>query len=184
MTAPCACPCADELATLRACVAGLELTLLEVRSLLRLQSGAPARSAPADPVPTQEQAYARVLDALPALLAGLVPAGGRVLVVSRGDDRLLEVPGRTGGHFPQAPGGAYAGHHPHDSDDAVARLEALRTAGWTHLAFPDTALWWLDHYAGLRGHLERTAALLHRGGPGAVYRLPDPHPDADLEHAA
>jgi hypothetical protein len=170
-----ACACEDELADLRRTVAGLELTLLEVRSLLRLQGGRvpaprPARSVTA-PVATAQEAYARVLVQLPQVVAQRVPADARVLVVSRGDDRLLAVPDRRTGHFPQAGDGAYAGHHPHDSETAVAELERLRADGWTALVFPSTALWWLEHYAGLRRHLEATAQLLHRDDLGVVYGL-------------
>jgi len=101
-----------------------------------------------------------------------VPAGARVLVVSRGDDRLLALEGREAGHFPQAADGTYAGHHPHDSDAAVAELDRMRADGWRYLVFPITALWWLDHYAELRRHLETTGRLLlRRDGLGLVYGL-------------
>ena len=42
--------------------------------------------------------------------------GSTVLVVSRGDDALTELHGRTGPHFPQASDGSWAGYHPADSD--------------------------------------------------------------------
>jgi hypothetical protein len=136
-----------------------------VQSLLRLDAVRPA------PTPSRAE-YDEVLHGLPVAVAGLVPAGGRVLVVSRGDDRLLALGERTGGHFPQAADGSYAGHHPHDSDAAVAELDRLRALGWGYLAFPSTALWWLDHYAGLRRHLETTGRLLlRRDGLGVLYGL-------------
>src|SRR5207253_10034976 len=52
-----------------------------------------------------------------------VPAGAHVLVVSKGDDDLLQLDGRFGAHFPQVTGGVYAGHHPADSGEAIAELE-------------------------------------------------------------
>jgi hypothetical protein len=144
----------------------------ELQSLLRDRVAAPAAT------PTRRQ-YDDVLQQLPAAVAELVPAGSQVLVVTRGDDRLLALDGRTGGHFPQTVDGAYAGHHPLDSAHAIDELERMRAAGWRYLVFPVTALWWLDHYAELRRHLETTGRLLLRSdGLGVVYGLlPPPEPD-------
>jgi len=168
----CACACTGEVAVLRDAVADLTRTLKEVQSLVR------ARPAPAS-TPSRAE-YDAVLAELPGTVVGLVPAGARVLVVSRGDDRLLALDGREGGHFPQAADGTYAGHHPHDSEAAVAEVERMRAAGWRYLVFPITALWWLDHYADLRRHLETTGRLLlRRDGLGLVYGLsplPGPTP--------
>jgi hypothetical protein len=166
----CRCACAGELELLRGSVARLELVVREVQSL--------QRTPVARPVPTASRDdYDQVLAELPGLVQDMVPAGGRVLVVSRGDDRLTAVDGRTCGHFPQTDDGAYAGHHPHDSEAAVAELERLRADGWRYLVFPLTALWWLDHYAGLRRHLETSGRLLvRRDGLGVVYGLYPPAP--------
>jgi GT2 family glycosyltransferase len=87
-------------------------------------------------------------------VAEAVPAGSAVLIVSRGDDELLRVDGRRAWHFPRAENGAYAGHHPADSSEAIARLEDQRAAGASYIAFPATGMWWLDHYEGLRRHLD------------------------------
>jgi hypothetical protein len=83
-----------------------------------------------------------------------IPAGATVLVVSKGDEALLRIQGCTGWHFPRADNGAYAGHHPADSAEAIAHLEALRTQGARYLVFPSTSLWWFDFYAGFREHLD------------------------------
>ena len=88
----------------------------------------------------------------------VVPAGATVLIVSRGDDELLKVDGRRAWHFPRGDGGEYAGHHPADSREAIARLEAHRAAGGEYIVFPRTGTWWLEHYAGLRRHLDRRYA--------------------------
>ena len=71
------------------------------------------------------------------------PRRARVLVVSRGDDHLVDLVGRRASHFPQARDGAYAGHHPADSDAAINHLEELREAGAQYLVIPGTSLWWL-----------------------------------------
>lgn len=83
-----------------------------------------------------------------------VPTGATVLIVSRGDDELLQVEGRHAWHFPRGHDGSYAGHHPADSPEAVALLEAQRAAGAEYVVFPATGAWWLEHYEGLRLHLE------------------------------
>ena len=83
-----------------------------------------------------------------------VPADATVLVVSRGDDQLLHLDGRSAWHFPRSDDGAYAGHHPADSEEAIAWLEAQRAAGAEYIVFPATGIWWLEHYEGLRRHLD------------------------------
>jgi acyl carrier protein len=109
--------------------------------------------------------------AVRALVVGAVPTGAVVLVVSRGDDALLELDGRTGRHFPRGEDGAHAGYNPADGADAIAQLEAQRSQGATHLVFPATELWWLDEYAGLHDHLESLDGVVGRDEAGAVYSL-------------
>jgi hypothetical protein len=75
--------------------------------------------------------------------------------VSRGDDELLKVDGRRAWHFPRGNDGEYAGHHPADSREAIAILEAQRAAGAEYIVFPRTGSWWLEHYAELRRHIDR-----------------------------
>lgn len=84
----------------------------------------------------------------------VVPPEARVLMVSRGDDELLRLKGRRAMHFPRSDDGAYAGHHPADSGEAISRLEAERAAGAEYIVFPATGMWWLAHYEGLRRHLD------------------------------
>jgi peptidoglycan/xylan/chitin deacetylase (PgdA/CDA1 family) len=84
-----------------------------------------------------------------------VPADATLMVVSKGDQGLLDLGVRQSWHFPRTSSGAYAGHYPADSEAAIAHLEELRAQGGTHLLFPHTAMWWLDHYRGLQEHLAR-----------------------------
>jgi hypothetical protein len=95
-----------------------------------------------------------VVEEVRGWVARALPAGAHVLVVSRGDEEIVAFPGHRGGHFPQATGGAYAGHHPANSADAIAQLEALRAAGAEYLVVPATSAWWLEHYEELARHLE------------------------------
>ena len=105
-------------------------------------------------------------------MEAVMPAGSRALVVSRGDDRLLELNGRSAAHFPQGEDGQYLGYHPADSDDAIARLEVLRAGGADFLVLPSTAFWWLDHYRDFQSHLnERYRLVTHRPDVCLVYAL-------------
>jgi hypothetical protein len=83
-----------------------------------------------------------------------VPPGSIVLVVSKGDDALLQLQDRRGWHFLQREDGVYAGYHPANSTAAIAHLEELRARGAQYLLIPSTALWWLDYYQEFRQHLE------------------------------
>ena len=40
------------------------------------------------------------------------------------------------------------------------RLEELRARSFDYLVLPRTGFWWLDHYDGLRRHLEKEARLV------------------------
>ncbi len=85
-----------------------------------------------------------------------IPPDATVLVVSNGDDELLQLGAhRRGLHFPQMEDGTYAGHHPGDSAEAIAHFEALRTQGAEYILFPETALWWLDFYDEFLSFLRR-----------------------------
>jgi glycosyltransferase involved in cell wall biosynthesis len=48
----------------------------------------------------------------------------------------------------------FSGYYPLDSDEAVARLEALREKGAEFLLLPCTTFWWLEHYPEFKLHLE------------------------------
>jgi GT2 family glycosyltransferase len=87
-------------------------------------------------------------------VADATPSNATILVVSRGDEELLRLDGRRTWHFPRAQEGTYAGHYPADSDEAIARLEEQRGAGAEYIVFPAIGAWWLDHYEGLRRHLD------------------------------
>jgi hypothetical protein len=83
-----------------------------------------------------------------------LPSSARVAVVSRGDDDLVRLGTRQVSHFPPGTDGLWAGSYPADSPDAIAALERERMRGASHLLFPATSLWWLDHYVGFGAHLK------------------------------
>jgi GT2 family glycosyltransferase len=88
------------------------------------------------------------------VVGAAVPPHAIVLVVSKGDDDLLQFAGRTAWHFPQGEDGSYTGYHPADSAAAIAHLEALRDKGADFLLLPETARWWLDYYAEFGHYLD------------------------------
>ena len=106
----------------------------------------------------RKQVFARQVVARVHDVAGELPQDATVLVVSRGDEALVALPGRQGRHFPQAPGGEYAGHHPADGREAIEHLEDLRARGADHLIIPATSAWWLDHYTEFAEHLAQRYA--------------------------
>jgi hypothetical protein len=100
-----------------------------------------------------------------------LPPDATVLVVSNGDDELLQLgASRRGWHFPQMGDGTYAGYHPGDSAEAIAHLEALQERGAEYILFPETAAWWLEYYGELGRHLDQP--LAHGGRTAcAIYAL-------------
>jgi GT2 family glycosyltransferase len=104
--------------------------------------------------PSKVLGYRRLVERVRAAIEETVPGDADVLVVSRGDRELVALGARrSAGHFPQDPEGRYLGHHPRDSEEAIAELERLRAAGASHLVLPATDYWWLDHYRDFATHL-------------------------------
>jgi hypothetical protein len=100
-----------------------------------------------------------------------LPPDATVLVVSNGDEELLQLgANRRGWHFPQMEDGTYAGYHPADSAEAIAHFEALREKGSTHILFPKTAFWWLDFYSEFASYLRPERHVLSESSPAAVFR--------------
>jgi len=104
----------------------------------------------------------------------VVPHGEVIAVVSRGDPELLKIEGAHAWHFPEARPGVYAGSHPADSDAAIAELEATRARGAAFLLFPGTSLWWLEHYVGLRRHLDERYRCVVSDERCAIFDLREP----------
>ena len=101
-----------------------------------------------------EPGYEAMIAADPRDRGRALPPAATVLVVSKGDDELLDLERRARAPLPAADDGPWAGHHPADSEEAVAALEAMRERGGEFIVFPRTGMWWLEHYGGLNEHLE------------------------------
>jgi hypothetical protein len=110
--------------------------------------------------PLGEVEYADLVSRVRASIAGAIPPSASALVISKGDPALLDMSGIAASHFPQDGAGGYAGHHPHDSDTAIAEIEELRRRGAEYLVIPATARWWLDHYDGFARHLATHGDLI------------------------
>jgi hypothetical protein len=92
-------------------------------------------------------------------------------VISRGDDRLVDLDDVDAEHFPADASGAWAGHYPADGAGAVAALDAARARGAGYLVVPRTSMWWLDHYRQLREDLERRTPLLVDEATCTIYDI-------------
>jgi GT2 family glycosyltransferase len=127
--------------------------------------------------PSSSLGYGNLVERVRGEVEERLPAGARVLVVSRGDRDLLRLGEREATHFPQAENGAYAGYHPADSDAAIAELELLREAGAEFLVLPAPSIWWLEHYRRFAAHLGRFRRL----GTGAceIFDLRSESAEAD-----
>ena len=112
--------------------------------------------------------YDRLVDRIRASVREVIPSDATVLVVSKGDEELLDLDGRRAWHFPQLADGTYAGSYPADSAEAIAHLEELRARGAAFLLFPSTSLWWLDHYSAFRRHIEHHGRQASRADDGCV----------------
>ncbi len=124
--------------------------------------------------------YAHTVQRLQEIVSTSVPADAVVLIASRGDEALLELDRREGWHFPQASNGEYAGHYPEDGASAISHLEELRGRGAQYVAFPETAMWWLDHYGELREHLEDRCRLVADEPECRVFELAAVAPEGVL----
>jgi hypothetical protein len=102
----------------------------------------------------KRNSYPQVRRRIREVVNAELPTGSVVVVVSRGDDNLLQLGPRRGWHFPQTEAGVYAGFYPADSEEAIAHLEEIRRKGADYLLFPSTAFWWLGFYRDFQKHLE------------------------------
>jgi glycosyltransferase involved in cell wall biosynthesis len=135
----------------------------------------PTKALPAgwlgDASQARPEAYQQLVSKIGQIVTTTLPAAARVLVVSRGDDKLLALEGRRAEHFPQVRAGLYAGHHPATGADAVRHLEELRTRGHEYLLFPATSFWWLEYYTELKQHLDACCQRLWSDPSCIIYRL-------------
>ena len=105
------------------------------------------------------------------IIAASLPGDATVIVVSKGDEKLVDLDERHGWHFPQNDDGVFAGYYPVDSRAAVDHLGILREKGGQYLVFPATAFWWLDYYREFREHLDSQHIRLWSDQVCIIYEL-------------
>ena len=123
------------------------------------------------PTGRRELAYREMVAAVDETVRGVTDPGSTVGVVSRGDDRLAAAEGRDMWHFPRAPDGRWAGHHPADAQMAIRHLEELRDRGARYFVVPSSSFWWLSHYRDLFSHLDGRHRRIHSSEHAVVFDL-------------
>lgn len=122
------------------------------------------------PVPN-DSGYSGLVERVRNIILSTTPPNSKVLVVSKGDERLVSVADRVAWHFPRGVKGGYAGFYPASGLAAVTHLETLRARGAQFLVVPQTSLWWLDHYADLKKHLDASAKAIWSTSECVIFRL-------------
>jgi hypothetical protein len=145
--------------------------LLRLAELGRVALPIGERQEDVQPERRKNGLYSQLVSRIRRVVEAEIPQDSRVLVVSRGDNQLVEFDERDGVHFPQMEDGRYAGHHPADDKEAIQRLEALRDKGCRYLLFPQTAFWWLDYYKDLESHLQSQHRRIWSDPDCIIYRL-------------
>ena len=126
-------------------------------TIVRLNSGS-GGSAPRN-APERRRGE---MEQLRALVGSILPDDARMLVISKGDDALLKFDKREARHFLCTDDGGYAGYHPADSADAIARLRDQIALGWEYLLVPAGSAWWLEFYDGFARHLDTSHRIVTR----------------------
>jgi glycosyltransferase involved in cell wall biosynthesis len=127
----------------------------------------------------RHRAYQRTIAAVRETVRTRTEPGEVVLVISKGDDQLLDLDGRVARHFPQALDGEWAGFHPADSDHAIRLLEEQRRLGARYLLLPDSSYWWLHHYREFALHLEAHCEKVHSDETVIVYDMQEVGPESE-----
>jgi hypothetical protein len=120
---------------------------------------------------SRQRNYQQLIEQIQMVVQTALPPDARMLVVSKGDEALLNLGSQQGWHFPQNEEGAYAGYYPADSAAAIGHLEALRLKGGEYLLFPNSTFWWFDHYKDFYKHLEQHYHCFWRDEYCLIYRL-------------
>jgi len=87
----------------------------------------------------------------------VLPADAVITVVSKGDNELLDLGGRSVYPFTQNTNGRAA---PENDRAAIRQLELRRAEGAEYLLLPNTAIWWLEYFPEFKRHLEKCCRLV------------------------
>jgi hypothetical protein len=101
-----------------------------------------------------------------------IPPESSVIVVSNGDDSLLQLSGRRASqcHFPQDTNSASA-DSPSESVAAIAHLQAMCDRGAEYLLIPNTSFGWLERHAALIEYLKKIGSMVGRSTACMIFCL-------------
>ncbi|MDP3175513.1 MAG: glycosyltransferase family A protein [Phenylobacterium sp.] len=116
---------------------------------------------PTDRVAWIQQSLSHQIDEARRQVEARIPQGGFFVLVDEDQWTSTLFEGRRAAPFLERDG-LYFGL-PADDVQAIGELERHRAAGAAHLVVASHSFWWLDHYQGLRSHLERNAACVWEG---------------------
>jgi hypothetical protein len=119
--------------------------------------------------------YQRLMMRVRERACNIIPPASTILVISKGDDELLNFEGHLGWHFPRTEEGWHAGN-PTDGNEAVAQLESMRGQGAQFLLVPDSARWWFEYYPEFRDHLRENYQLILEDDACLIFRLSEKVP--------
>ena len=94
------------------------------------------------------------------LLSNTISADAKVIVLSGGQQQLLNLDGRTAWHFPQTEDGRPTPDPPGTFSEALAALERLRQQGGSYLLIPFPQYWWLDHFPEFGRYVNQSCRLI------------------------
>ena len=127
---------------------------LSLAALVHAQPNTTSEGEAATIGPAADPAYHHCVRRIRETVRRALPRDATVVVVSKGDEGLLDLYGRRGWHFPQDSEGGYLWYYPPDGPSVVAQLETLRVRGAQYLLFPEPAFWWLERYPEFSSHLK------------------------------
>jgi hypothetical protein len=119
----------------------------------------------------EREQYLAMVERIKLISRSSVPSDATVLVLSKGDDQLLDLDCHEAWHFPFSPDGKYIGYHPPDAEWAIEQLELARARGADYLLMPATSLWWMDHYPAFAQHVNKEYAQIVEDESCAVFAL-------------
>ncbi len=131
----------------------------------------PEATTPPSDSESEYEPYARLVRDVRELVRREVPADASIVVISEGDNELLDMDGRKTWHFPCRDDESHADDYPEDGVDAIAQLQSLKAKGAEYLLIPSPALWVLDRYAELQEHLKLNHAVVAREECCTIYAL-------------
>lgn len=115
--------------------------------------------------------YQTMVAAVRSIVRRVLPIDATVVVISGGDDDLVDISPLFGWHFPRTEDGWHAGSHPADAHEALIELDVLRNLGAGFLLVPATERWWLSNYLGLEQGLEHRGRRLWDDESCVIFRL-------------